>query len=528
MIIINAATLQKFSLNPEEQKICTTLLAANSLYGLNTTFRIAGGFVRDRLLGIESDDLDIALDNLTGRQLYQYLAQMGEAYGIGKSYTVDANVEKSKHLETVAVEIYGRKIDFVNLRSESYGDSRVPTMEMGTPQIDAERRDLTINALFFNINTGQVEDYVGGMKDLQAMVLRTPLDPKKTFMDDPLRMLRVIRFFSRYPEATIDPSLIQTMSLPEVQQAYMSKVSSERAGPEIIKMLSGAKPADALEVLFSTGMDKAAFNVPEMQGIDLRMDQRNKHHRYTLLDHTLRVVRNLHQLLVKDNVPKDLRVKMLLAALFHDYGKAYPGVGRPKAKDPTQYSYIGHEDKSVELAESIMKSISIPDNDRRFVAKVISLHMKPHLYDWNPKQIGRFMRDSQIPGQDSDDVWRFVMLHSIADQMSSDETNPENVRGVEQKWRDIEKINSFKARPGPSLQKSILDGNVIKNFFPMLKQESGFIREVQQMLLDAQAEGTVVDAPSAIQYVKSIENAINQKYRNGNPEFKKPNGNAQG
>lgn len=524
MRTVKTANIPQFQLTAEEQKIFQTLLAANQMFRLGTTFRVAGGWVRDKLLGKQSDDLDIALDNMTGRQLEAVLLRMGASYGVGKSYTVDANVEKSKHLETVAIELWGRKIDFVNLRSESYGDSRVPTMEMGTPEIDAQRRDLTINSMFYNVNAGQVEDFVGGMQDLQTMTLRTPLDPRKTFMDDPLRMLRVLRFYSRYPNAKIDPNLVKAMMLPEVQQSYMQKVASERAGPEILKLMAGAKPADALQVMFDTGLDKAIFNVPEAQNLlDLRMDQRNSHHKHNLLDHTLLVVRNLHELLKQENAPEETRIKMLLAALFHDYGKAHPEIGKPKEKNPAEYSYIGHEDKSAEIAESIMKSIAIPDADRKFVNKVIQLHMKPHGHTndgWTPKMIGRFLRESEIPGHpESSEVWKFVMLHSMADTLSKDAANPDHA-DVQKKRNDMQLMNDFKNRAGPSIAKPILNGNDLMRLFPTLKPNSGFIKEVSEKLLDAQSAGNVVDRSSAEKAIQEMRAYIEQKYSGGDPSAK--------
>jgi len=103
-------------------------------------------------------------------------------------------------LETAVIKVQGVSIDLVNLRSEEYGtDSRVPVISIGTPEQDALRRDLTLNALFFNINTGMIEDFTGkGINDLKNQICRTPLEPLKTFLDDPLRLLRVIRFSHRF------------------------------------------------------------------------------------------------------------------------------------------------------------------------------------------------------------------------------------------------------------------------------------------------------------------------------------------
>jgi tRNA nucleotidyltransferase/poly(A) polymerase len=348
-----AAAMPQINLTPQEQTIFATLMDINTKMSLGITFRVAGGWVRDKLLGTPSDDIDIALDKMTGQQFVnkaiEYTKMVpGSPIKVDSAYVVKQNVEKSKHLETTALDIGGLKIDFVNLRDESYGDSRIPTMTLSDdPKVDALRRDLTINAMFYNVNTGQVEDYVGGLKDLQSMVLRTPLDPKKTFMDDPLRMLRVFRFYSRYPNANIDEGTLNAMRDPDVHNAYRSKVAPERAGPEIIKMFGAERPAAAIRAMFATGLDAAIFDAEETRNLlPLNMDQRNRHHKFNLLEHTLRVVENLDKLMKQRNVSKKDRINMLMAAVFHDYGKAHPEIGKPKEHDPGEYTYVGHEDKS--------------------------------------------------------------------------------------------------------------------------------------------------------------------------------------
>lgn len=513
-----AAEMPQFVLTPQEQNIFNLLLQVNAAYKLGTTFRVAGGWVRDKLLGKQSDDLDIALDNMTGRKFENFLRLRPLDGAIGKSYIVEES--PGVKLETVAVELYDRKIDFINLRTESYGDTRVPEMQFGSPEVDAQRRDLTINSMFYNVNTGQVEDYVGGMEDLKTMRLRTPLDPVKTFTDDPLRMMRALRFFSRYPNATLDPAMVQAMADPGVHEAYRQKVASERAGPEILKLMAGSKPAESLQVLFDTGLDKAVFDIPEVQNLnDLRMDQRNRHHAHTLLDHTLLVVKNMHALMLQENEPEEMRVKMLVAALFHDYGKAHPEIAKPKKSDPNQMTYVGHEDKSVDIAEAIMKSIGIPDDDRKFVNKVISLHMRPHLHQgesWTPKMIGKFMRDTQIPGQESGEVWRYVMLHSMADTLSKNAEQPDH-EDVAQKRQHMQMMQDYKQRPGPSILKPIINGNKLMQMFPTLKPTlvidgKNFIKEIGERLLEEQSAGTVVDEASAIQLIETMRPSIMQRY----------------
>jgi len=161
-------------------------------------------------MGRESDDIDIALDDMYGEDFAQMIDKhMHNGKETGHFGVIKANSAQSKHLETATIRVDGIEIDLVNLRSESYSeDSRVPTIEIGTPKDDAYRRDLTINSLFYNINDSKVEDFTeSGLKDLKNKIVRTPLEPLQTFLDDPLRVLRTIRFANRF-EFTIVPEIL--------------------------------------------------------------------------------------------------------------------------------------------------------------------------------------------------------------------------------------------------------------------------------------------------------------------------------
>jgi tRNA nucleotidyltransferase/poly(A) polymerase len=215
--------------------------------------RWAGGWVRDKLLGIESHDIDTAINNMTGETFALRMAEMSRLPEIqkahdlspddvGRLYTVAKNPEKSKHLETASVKLCGLDVDFVNLRKETYtDDSRNPQVEFGTAEEDALRRDATVNALFYNLMTEKVEDFTGGLRDMEAKLIRTPMEPFQTFTDDPLRVLRLIRFASRL-EFTIDPEVEAVMGDARVLDALRLKISRERVGIELEKMLKGNIP----------------------------------------------------------------------------------------------------------------------------------------------------------------------------------------------------------------------------------------------------------------------------------------------
>lgn len=251
--------------------------------------RWTGGWVRDKLLGVGSHDIDLAINKMTGEhfglKLQEYLEIPGNAerHGLIEKndktdklsskdkakrvapglHKIEANPEKSKNLETATTNIMGIDLDLVNLRKETYNEvSRNPQMEFGTAEEDAVRRDATVNAMFFNLHTCQVEDFTGqGFDDMAAKIIRTPLEPVQTFKDDPLRVLRLIRFASRL-NYTIDAKTEEAMANPEIQDVLKIKISRERVGIELEKMLKGPRPRMALELINKFGLYRTVFTDP--------------------------------------------------------------------------------------------------------------------------------------------------------------------------------------------------------------------------------------------------------------------------
>ncbi|PPD88538.1 hypothetical protein GOBAR_DD14520 [Gossypium barbadense] len=226
---------EQIELTETEKKIFDRLLNTLRHFNLQTQLRVAGGWVRDKLLGKECYDIDIALDNMLGSEfvdkVQEYLSTTGEvAQGLA---VIPSNPEQSKHLETARMRLFDLWIDFVNLRCEDYSEnSRIPTMKFGTAEDDAYRRDLTINSLFYNINTNLVEDFTKrGLEDLKFGRIVTPLPPKATFLDDPLRVLRAIRFGARF-DFTLDEELKKAAACDDVKTALAAKISRERIGTE--------------------------------------------------------------------------------------------------------------------------------------------------------------------------------------------------------------------------------------------------------------------------------------------------------
>ncbi|CAG7864941.1 unnamed protein product [Brassica rapa] len=256
---------EKIDLTEKERKIFDRLLGTLRFCDLDTQLRVAGGWVRDKLLGRDSDDIDIAIDNMSGSEfldkLKEYLSSRDEK--VQGDTVIERNPDQSKHLETAKMRIYDQWIDFVNLRCEEYTEnSRIPTMKFGTAKEDAYRRDLTINSLFYNLNTGSVEDLTErGIDDLKSGRIVTPLPAKATFLDDPLRVLRAIRFGARFG-FTLDNELKQAASSEEVRVALGEKISRERIGNEIDLMISGNGPVSAVTHLSDLKLFGVVFALP--------------------------------------------------------------------------------------------------------------------------------------------------------------------------------------------------------------------------------------------------------------------------
>mmetsp|Transcript_31929 Transcript_31929/g.47125 ORF Transcript_31929/g.47125 Transcript_31929/m.47125 type:complete len:547 (-) Transcript_31929:1074-2714(-) len=241
--------------------------------------RIAGGWVRDKLLGLTNYDVDIAIDSLSGvnfaKIIQNYLKEIHpeEVHKVG---VIAANPNQSKHLETATMIVNGIECDFCNLRAEEgyTASSRIPNARFGSPLEDAHRRDFTVNSLFFNLRTKLVEDWTGrGLADLlENRRLVTPMDPFITFLDDPLRALRAIRFSIRFG-FSLDEKLRQAITSKKIHNALSVKVSRERIGKELEGCLSGkgANAVKALKLIGELDMSDCVFSFPSERSVDVEL-----------------------------------------------------------------------------------------------------------------------------------------------------------------------------------------------------------------------------------------------------------------
>ncbi|KAI0638969.1 hypothetical protein C8Q77DRAFT_1078625 [Trametes polyzona] len=271
-------TMMEIKLTTEEDELCTLLDQCTrhmkETEDIETSCRIAGGWVRDKLLGSQCNDIDIALENMMGvpfaERFVEYCRTVKDI-AVKNVAKIESNPDQSKHLETARTTVMGIELDFVNLRSEEYAEnSRIPTqVTFGTPLQDAIRRDITINALFYNVHSREVEDHTGkGLDDLRHGVVRTPLPPRETFTDDPLRVLRCIRFASRFG-FTMVPELQEAARDPVIQEALRVKISRERVGEELDKMMGGRNPLLSIDLINSLSLYSSVFSIPDSSAIKL-------------------------------------------------------------------------------------------------------------------------------------------------------------------------------------------------------------------------------------------------------------------
>jgi len=417
-----AAEVPDIQISDKEKQIFDILLGAIRHFGLKSTIRVAGGWVRDKVMGKNSKDIDIAVDNMSGKDFAEKALAYARMQGVpAKSVgVIEARPDQSKHLETAVVNLLDESIDFVNLRAEKYdANTRIPQMVPGTALEDAYRRDFTINALFYNINDGKVEDLTGtGVEDIKNGVIRTPIppkeiwsqvgitdesqviNPKKTFMDDPLRILRAIRFASRYG-FKLAPELMEAAKDPEVQESFRGKISRERIEAELRKMVAGPSPVWALQLIKELGLRSEVLKLPEGTK-EWEMDQNNPHHQLNIWDHISETLGNLQQIVKDRNLNDADKFAVNLAAFLHDVGKLDPKIhGTKEIGGKIVSTYHGHEESSISIAEYMLKNLpGVRTEEIERIKKLIDAarRVNPERQDSSEianmtrKQLGNFVR----------------------------------------------------------------------------------------------------------------------------------------
>lgn len=494
-----------------EQPIFDRLLRVAKEKAPSTTLRAAGGWVRDKLMGIDSHDIDIAIDNMSGQDFARLVTE--------NVTVIKSNPDQSKHLETTMVSIYGTPIDFVQFRKEIYDDSRIPTIvtDEVTAFDDASRRDFTVNALFYNLHTGEVEDHCGGLKDLEERVLRTPLPPQKTFLDDPLRILRAIRFAAKYG-FSVDAEMIEAANLPEIKEAFLTKVSSERIWREMVGVyedsgfkrgfLTGPNPVLACQLMKLMGIRDLLFTLSdsEREALGVRQDetahwdqdQNSNYHNLTVWDHTLCAMGHLLRVAKEDNIdeghssPETEEVVRILSVLFHDIGKC--DLCSRQVKEDGTFSYNGHSDSSAKMAEFLLdQRLKAPKEITARVKAMAQNHMRIHYVEGTPRKpvLRRIMVDI---GED----WKNLVYHSLADAMGKTgaEEDPK-YRLMVPIFKNLKVENGGGTKP-----KRPIDGHVIMKELNL--KPGRLIKVVTDALDEALLENPAMTAEEAVELIRTV------------------------
>lgn len=434
--------------------------------GMGVECYLVGGYVRDIFLERPTNDIDVVVVG-SGIEVAKELQQLlGTNPKTGRPR---AHLAVYRNFGTAQVKFYDTEVEFVGARKESYNRlSRKPIVEDGTLEDDQNRRDFTINAMAICLNKdrfGELVDPFDGIYDLEDGIIRTPLDPDITFSDDPLRMMRCVRFSAQL-RFFIEDETFEALS----RNAERIKiVSGERIADELNKIMKTAQPSRGLAELQRCGL--LQLIIPELAALDIVETRNGRAHKNNFY-HTLEVV---------DNVAKHSdNLWLRWAALFHDVGKT-----KSKRWEPALgWTFHNHNYIGAKMIPSIFRRMKLPmDAKMKYVEKLVDLHMRPIVIAdevVTDSAVRRLMNDA---GDDIDDL----MTLCEADITSKNEVRKkrflENFRMVREKLTDL------KERDYKRLLQPVIDGNEIMEMFSL--QPCREVGQLKQYLKDAVLDNRV-------------------------------------
>ncbi len=452
--------------------------------GLGVECYVVGGYVRDIFLERPSADIDVVVVG-SGIEVAKGLKQL-----LGKR----AHLSVFKNFGTAQVKIRERQrgddpedehvseieVEFVGARKESYShDSRKPVVENGTLEDDQNRRDFTINAMAICLNQsrfGELVDPFNGLADLEDGIIATPLDPEITFSDDPLRMMRCIRFATQLNFQIED----ETFEALQHMADRIKIVSGERIEVELNKIMMAPHPSTGFEYLQRSGL--LQIILPELSALDIVEKKEGRAHKNNFY-HTLEVLENVVKAqdgLASQPSPFNSRLYLRWGALLHDIGKT-----RSKRWEPgTGWTFHNHNIIGAKMVPGIFRRLKLPMGaEMKYVQKLVDLHMRPQVIadsEVTDSAVRRLLNDA---GDDIDDL----MMLCEADITSKNEVKKkmflENFRMVREKLADL------KEKDYKRLLQPVIDGNEIMELFHL--KPSREVGVLKQYLKDAVLDNRV-------------------------------------
>ncbi len=424
---------------------------------LGTRAFVIGGFVRDSLLGRKSKDIDIVVEG-SGIALAERVASR-----------LRVNLSVFKNFGTAMLRYRDIEVEFVGARRESYrSNSRKPIVEDGTLEDDQLRRDFTINALALSLqkeNFGELVDPFNGVDDLKAGIIRTPLNPDTTYSDDPLRMIRAVRFATQLSFSIVPESLESIKR----NRSRLSILSGERIADELNKIVSSPKPSIGFYLLDNTGLLELIIpSLSKLKGVESVEGKMHKDN----FSHTLQVLDNIAS--VSDNL------WLRWAAIFHDIGKPVT-----KSYDPeVGWTFHGHEFVGSKMVPKIFGELKLPLNEKmKYVQKLVLLHLRPIALvqeEVTDSAIRRLLFDA---GDDIDDL----MTLCEADITSANEykvnRHKSNFALVRRKLLEVEEKDAVRNFKNP------ITGEFVMEYFNI--PPSRVVGEIKEYIKNAILDGVI-------------------------------------